>query len=361
MIKKVLSVVIVLLLLLFSTGCDLLPLAGETTASEVENGIFNLVNEERVAAGLSTLSRSTELDALAAEYAASEWATETGYSTNLIYLMSNTWLLDFGTNTPRLTVDHPREQVDFCMSQESMREALLVPEATETGVGSAIVGNKVYFVQAFDVIRSTGATGNRIELNNNPDAVDPTWTELLAFLMDDDTDDIPYVEDSFICGDFAETLHNNAEAAGWRAAYVSVRLPEEPGHAMNAFMVNGTTLVFVDAISSDKGVYMEIDKHFGVILLEVAYYFTPNFTYAEFETYVAQFNIYHPNNRAAYNAEKVAYDNEEPVPSPYTSRQEWAEALDAWAAALGIGGPYFLPTESLYTEDPTVVHYYVHW
>jgi hypothetical protein len=223
-----------------------------------------------------------------------------------------------------------------------------------TGVGIATVGNTIYFTQVFDVIRTSGGAGQPIILTENPEATDPTWEQLEAFLVSDTTDEVPYVLGSFICGDFAETLHNNAEAAGIRAAYVPVRLNQE---------VDGVT-VFIDAISGDKIAYVEVGKDYGVIKLEAA----EEFTYTYFEVYVTRFETYQ-ENFIEYNAQVEAYNDFEDPPASYTTRDEWAQALNELLAELnedkvelGLTGSYFHPTESLVgVEDPTVVDYYIHW
>ena len=92
-----------------------------------------------------------------------------------------------------------------------------------------------------------GADGHRIELFNNPEAKNPTWSELKAFLRQDRTDEYYYDEDSFVCSGFAEMLHNNAEEVGIRAAYVDVELEGEPsGHAANAFNTIDRGLLYID-------------------------------------------------------------------------------------------------------------------
>jgi len=62
---------------------------------------------------------------------------------------------------------------------------------------------------------------------NNPDARNPSWKQLKNFLQKDLTDRIEYDEDSFVCADYAEMLHNSAEKAGWRTAFVVVELGPE--------------------------------------------------------------------------------------------------------------------------------------
>lgn len=131
-----------------------------------------------------------------------------------------------------------------------------------------------------------GADGHRIELVNNPDARKPSWEQLKNFLQKDLTDRIEYDEDSFVCADYAEMLHNSAEEAGWRAAFVIVELgpgsrgvttermssydsqrqsaeaaevlgdPDPVGilHALNAFETADLGLVYIDSTGLPKGV-----------------------------------------------------------------------------------------------------------
>ena len=86
-----------------------------------------------------------------------------------------------------------------------------------------------------------------IVLENNPAARNPAWQELKSFLAADKTDEKLYVPGVFMCGGFAETLHNNAEKAGIRAALVTVDFADRSiGHALNAFKTADRGLVFID-------------------------------------------------------------------------------------------------------------------
>jgi calcineurin-like phosphoesterase family protein/2'-5' RNA ligase len=121
-----------------------------------------------------------------------------------------------------------------------------------------------------------GADGHRITLVNNNKADNPTWAELVAFLQSDHTDEIIYDYDTFVCADFAELLHNNAEAAGIKAGYVCITLgpadysPFISGHALNMFETTDRGLVFIDCtgytsdlpISADKLVDVEVGKDY---------------------------------------------------------------------------------------------------
>ena len=64
-----------------------------------------------------------------------------------------------------------------------------------------------------------------------------------------------------VCADFAERLHNDAEMAGIRCAYVSIDLsgytdpnhlgiPSDTGHALNAFQTIDRGLIYVDDTNS---------------------------------------------------------------------------------------------------------------
>ena len=101
------------------------------------------------------------------------------------------------------------------------------------------------YVSCGDNCYYVGGNGQRIELINNPNATDPTWDELKSFLAQDNTDKQMYVEGSFVCADFAEMLHNNAEAAGIRAAYVDINL-SSGGHVCNAFDTTDEGLKYID-------------------------------------------------------------------------------------------------------------------
>ncbi len=98
----------------------------------------------------------------------------------------------------------------------------------------------------------SGPLGQPIHLMNNEAAVDVTWNELVEFLVRDPTDESAYIKDLYMCGAFAEQLHNNAEEAGIRAAWVSIDLQgREVGHALNAFYTRDRGLVFVDCTGED--------------------------------------------------------------------------------------------------------------
>jgi len=94
-----------------------------------------------------------------------------------------------------------------------------------------------------------------------PNTRNPSWEELKAFLLKDDTDKMKYVFPTTVCEDFAKELQKNAKEAGWRCAFVSVQLegypdwynlgiPSYTGHACNAFETTDRGLIYIDCTST---------------------------------------------------------------------------------------------------------------
>jgi len=115
-----------------------------------------------------------------------------------------------------------------------------------------------------------GADNHYIVLRNSPVAKNPAWADLKAFLKADQTDRQAYVTGKFTCGDFAELLHNDAEAAGIRAAIVAIEL--KPAglaegviyHSLNAFETTDHGLMYIDDTSSAQGYYA--DREVNVVV-----------------------------------------------------------------------------------------------
>ena len=91
----------------------------------------------------------------------------------------------------------------------------------------------------------------------------------MSFLLQDKTDEVIYDFNTFVCVDFAEMVHNNAEAVGIKAAIVCIVFTDGgPGHALNAFETKDRGLVYIDCtaplggslINADKKVDVEVNK-----------------------------------------------------------------------------------------------------
>lgn len=133
--------------------------------------------------------------------------------------------------------------------------------------------------------------GEYIYLINNADAGNVSFETLKDFIVSDQTDKDLYVPGMQMCGHFAETLHNNAEKIGVRAAVVIVEFEDGSApHALNAFQTTDKGLVYLDCtgsrrtpadfeewlyklfypIGQDRMAYMVKGKEYGTILLEDA-------------------------------------------------------------------------------------------
>jgi hypothetical protein len=150
-----------------------------------------------------------------------------------------------------------------------------------------------------------GGDGEPIELINNPNATNPTYAELLAFLEADQTDKYSYIvgppKVAYVCADFARDVHNNAEAAGIRAAWVGIDIEgEAEGHALNAFETTDRGLVFIDCTGVglwdeagdrtnwDRRAYVEIGQPYQVSYLD---YYNHHHSRIEFYTLVGYAGI----------------------------------------------------------------------
>jgi hypothetical protein len=205
-----------------------------------------------------------------------------------------------------------------------------------------------------------GGDNQPILLTNNTAAVDVAYDKILDFIRQDTTDQFPYVERDthsqdtpFVCSDFAEMVHNNAEEAGIRAAYLSVDFEDGGiGHAINAFNTPDQGLVYIDCtghsiysqleedgnVSSgswDKVAYIEVGRKYGVIGLDVAT--SPAYEYyVQFERKWQEFK----KQLAAYNAEVERYNQEiagktfRKGSAELAGIRAWEEQLQAQEASL---------------------------
>jgi hypothetical protein len=237
-----------------------------------------------------------------------------------------------------------------------------------------------------------GGDGEPIELINNLNVTNPTFAELIAFVKEDPTDEHYYATDvdvyvgaaevPYVCSDFAEDVHNNAEAAGIRTAWVSIDFEgDDEGHALNAFETTDRGLVYIDCTGQgllslllsydvvkteqgislvetnptnwDKVAYVEIGKEYGVIdiakasSLSYSFYEECEQKWQEYTTLVSDYN----DEVTQFNQEVSEYEDASyGIPPPeapdigeygtsleetrrlYEALAEWETEMEAWKA-----------------------------
>ncbi len=211
-----------------------------------------------------------------------------------------------------------------------------------------------------------GGDGEPIILIDNPDAINPTFAELVAFIKQDTTDTNDYLDSlehpriGYVCADFAEDVHNNAEAAGIRAASVSVDFEgDEEGHALNVFETIDKGLVYIDCTGQSSGdklnihleyteegvifvsdnpeswdavAYVKIGKEYGLVPLGRADALYYNF----YEEYTQKWLAYQ-QVLADFN-DSVTRFNQEVKGKTYTKGSAELARIEAWEAEIkGMG------------------------
>lgn len=217
-----------------------------------------------------------------------------------------------------------------------------------------------------------GGDGEPIELIDNPDATNPTYAELAAFIRADATDTKAYLEEGLIglrnyeprvCADFAEAVHNNAEVAGIRAAWVSLYFEENhEGHALNAFETTDRGLVYIDCTGDDPEpfahgrllppevyirlfgprppkptswdtvAYIELGEEYGLIDIAKA----KSLSYGFYEEYKQKWQEYE-KLLSDYNEEVIRYNQETRGKVYYEGSPELA-TIEAWETRLNEKG-----------------------
>ena len=89
---------------------------------------------------------------------------------------------------------------------------------------------------------------------------DPTYRQMVSFIKEDKTDERQYIEDEYVCQNFAMDICNNAEEEGIRCAYVIIGYPDR-GHVIVAFNTIDRGLIYVEP-QHDDVVEPEIGKHY---------------------------------------------------------------------------------------------------
>jgi hypothetical protein len=178
-----------------------------------------------------------------------------------------------------------------------------------------------------------------VVLINKRTAINPTWDQLKSFLLTDTTDENDYLPGIRVCAEFAAELHNNAEAAGIKAAWVSIDFEgDSKGHALNAFNTTDCGLVFIDCTggipsvqlptydeetgelieetecftTNDKKAYVQLYRQCGFIGLDIS----ADFDYESYLKYVNEWEELKERNEVlvslaeAYKTKLKAYERQ---------------------------------------------------
>lgn len=209
-----------------------------------------------------------------------------------------------------------------------------------------------------------GGDNKPIELSNNPNAADPTYAELIAFIKGDTTDTNAYIEKgpiAYVCSDFAEDVHNNAEAEGIRAAWVGIDLRgSDEGHALNAFETTDRGLVYVDCTKWDTIAYIEIGKEYGSVDIAEA----DSLSYSFYKKYRQKRQEFE-TRLELYNRDVERY-NQEILGKTYVMGSTEGVRISAWEARLDKEGQALdklIEELGEYLCEPLgiVEDIYVHW
>ena len=106
---------------------------------------------------------------------------------------------------------------------------------------------------------TVGGNGKIITLTNYNNAVNPTYDQLIEFLKADKTDEKPYTS-TYVCSDFAKTLHDSAEKNGISAGWVGAR---GCNHAFNVFQTTDQGTIYIDCTGMPGGATLQ-DKQLNV-------------------------------------------------------------------------------------------------
>ena len=136
-----------------------------------------------------------------------------------------------------------------------IQQQLAVAQETLGGLGITLYTSK----ECYDVT-----------LIDNPTATNPSWSQLMTFLSQDQTEQHTYTLGVYDCSQFSRDVHNNAEVAGIRAAEVGIWFSnKDDGHALNAFLTTDYGLVYVDCTGApDTIAHVKTGKEYRAVEID---------------------------------------------------------------------------------------------
>jgi len=122
----------------------------------------------------------------------------------------------------------------------------------------------------------------------------PSWAELKAFLLKDDTDKMKYVYPIVVCADFADKLKRNAEEVGWRCGVVQLSMTgytdpynygiaHDAGHACNAFETTDRGLIYIDCTGLPQNSGFHQDR---IVDIQIGEQYNPQYIFPSGGWYV---------------------------------------------------------------------------
>jgi hypothetical protein len=118
----------------------------------------------------------------------------------------------------------------------------------------AVIGGFVFYQAIFspvwhEKLPVLNTTGQPIMILDYRNATDPTYENLIKFLISDRTEYDDYVMPDYTCADFAARLHDDAEAKGIRCGIVSVVLNTS---GFESAWLNANNSLYLDQYFSDS-------------------------------------------------------------------------------------------------------------
>jgi hypothetical protein len=132
-------------------------------------------------------------------------------------------------------------------SELGATQSLLADVETELGAAQAELALGELELSALEAeLRSLQVNYERLTTGYGYLLRDPSYQEMKDFLEKDKTSEREYVQNGYICVDFAADVKANAAKEGLRCAYVVIEYLGTTGHAIVAFDTTDQGLVFVE-------------------------------------------------------------------------------------------------------------------
>jgi hypothetical protein len=138
-----------------------------------------------------------------------------------------------------------------------------------------VIISQIPRVREYLVYNSFISENGYVHLIDNKNAINPSYGQLIDFLKYDKTDKLEFIPNKFVCSEFSETLHNNAEKYGYRCAWVYIEFEDgSVAHACNAFETTDRGIIYIDTSNSrskdyddDMSVNVEMYREYRPIRL----------------------------------------------------------------------------------------------